>query len=372
MMSGTSLDGLDLAFCRITYRNKNYDVKLEKSAYYKFSPDLKRRLHKLVSSKEITKSMLKRMDFELADFYAKKVNQFKKSRKIANVDLMGCHGQTIYHLDGRLVKSGNRSSSSWQIGDSSRLAVLTGLPVISDFRSADIAAGGAGAPLTPICHYHLFGRPDKDMAVLNIGGITNLTFIPKRGGRKRIMASDCGPGNLLVDQLSQILIGKKRDDGGKIALSGFVSKKLLAALKRQAWFKRPYPKSLGREQFGKARVENIIELARLYGLSNTDIMTTASELTVISVVDYIENTRVPDKLIVSGGGVHNRYFMARLEDLIPGCEVSSCGREGIHPDYVEAVSFALLAAMWIFREPSNLPNVTGASREIILGKLTLP
>ncbi|MBD3218143.1 MAG: hypothetical protein GF310_07695 [candidate division Zixibacteria bacterium] len=372
MMSGTSLDGLDLAYCRISRQKKRHEVKTLKTGYYRFGQKLKKNLQKIVNEDKFTKALVRQIENDLADFYAAKVNHFRKKHSLRSVDLLGCHGQTIFHFDRRLLKSKKAGSLSWQIGESSRLAVKTDLPVISDFRAADIALGGSGAPLTPVCHYHLFGRDDKDIAILNIGGITNLTFLPKRGGKKKIRASDCGPGNILIDQIAKMLFKKELDKGGKFALSGFVSKKLLTALKRQAWFKKPYPKSLGREQFDSRKAKKIIEVGKRYRISNADIMTTVSELTVISVVDYIENTTLPDRLIVSGGGVHNKYFMTRLADLIPGCEVVSSKQAGINPDYVEAVSFALLAALWIFGEAANLPPVTGASRETVLGKLTLP
>ncbi len=372
MMSGTSLDGLDLAHCRISRRKKRHEVEILKTGYYRFGQKLKKNLQKHASEDKFAKAYIRQVENDLADFYAAKVNHFRKKHKLESIDLLGCHGQTIFHFDRRLLKSKKAGSLSWQIGESSRLAVKTGLPVISDFRAADIALGGSGAPLTPVCHYHLFGHDSKDIAVLNIGGITNLTFLPKKGGKKKVRASDCGPGNMLVDQLAKMLFKKEYDNGGKFALSGFVSKKLLTALKRQAWFKRPYPKSLGREQFGSAKARKIVEIGKRYGISNADIMTTVSEATVIAVVDYIESTTLPDRLIVSGGGVYNKYFMTRLADLIPGCEVVSSKQAGINPDYVEAVSFALLAALWVFGEPANLPSVTGASRETVLGKLTLP
>jgi anhydro-N-acetylmuramic acid kinase len=372
IMSGTSLDGLDLAYCRISRRKRRHEVKILKKRYYRFGQKLKKELQKLVNEDKFAKAFIRQVENDLADFYAAKVNHFREKDSLRSVDLLGCHGQTIFHLDQRLLKSKRAGSLSWQIGESSRLAVKTGLPVISDFRAADIALGGSGAPLTPACHYHLFGHDSKDIAVLNIGGITNLTYLPKRGGKKKIRASDCGPGNMLVDQTARMLFKKEYDRGGKFALSGFISKKLLTALKRQAWFKKPYPKSLGREQFGSSKARKIVEIGKRYGISKADIMTTVSELTVISVVDYIESMALPDRLIVSGGGVHNKYFKTRLADLIPGCELISSEKAGIDPDYVEAVSFALLAALWIFGETANLSPVTGASRETVLGKLTLP
>lgn len=372
MMSGTSLDGLDLSFCRISYHKPRHRIKIMKNGYYRFNQVLKRNLRVLTSNAEFTKSFVKQVDDDLGLFYASRVKHFIKKLGLRGVDLLACHGQTILHVDNRISKSRSKKGTTWQIGNSSRLSVLTGIPVISDFRSADVALGGAGAPLTPICHYHLYGQDNKNIAVLNIGGITNLTFLPKKSGRKKVKASDCGPGNMLVDQLTKILFGRDYDKDGRIALSGIVSRKVLSALQRRAWFRSPYPKSLGREQFGDDEVKKIIEMGRRYGISNKDIIATVSELTVISVMHYIENLPALDKLIVCGGGAHNKYFMRRLSDLIGGSPVISSDDAGVHPDYVEAVCFALLGALWLYGEPANLPSVTGASKQAVLGRLTLP
>ncbi|HDS00900.1 MAG TPA: anhydro-N-acetylmuramic acid kinase [candidate division Zixibacteria bacterium] len=372
MMSGTSLDGLDLSYCRISHNATRHGVKIIKTGYFRFDPVLKRNLQALVSEGRFTKSFIKQADDDLGQFYAASVKRFMKKFGIRPVDMLGCHGQTILHLDKRLSKSKTGRSATWQIGSSSRLASITGLPVVSDFRSADVALGGSGAPLTPLCHYHLFGQDDRNIAVLNIGGITNLTFLPEKSGRKKIRASDCGPGNMLVDQLTKMLFGRDYDKGGRIASTGVISKRLLGSLKRRTWFTGPHPKSLGREQFGADEAMRIIERGRRYGISNRDIITTVSELTVISVLNYIENLPAVDKLIVCGGGASNNYFMTRLSNLIPRCAVISSEEAGLDPDYVEAACFALLAALWVFGEPANLQAVTGASKQTLLGRLTLP
>jgi anhydro-N-acetylmuramic acid kinase len=372
MMSGTSLDGLDLSFCRISHHKPRHRIKIMGNGYYRFDQALKRNLQVLSSNAEFTKSFVKQVDDDLGLFYAGRVKSFMKKLGLRDVDLLACHGQTILHQDKRISKSKTERGTTWQIGNSSRLSVLTGIPVISDFRSADVALGGSGAPLTPICHYHLFGKNNENVAILNIGGITNITFLPKKSGRMKIRASDCGPGNMLVDQLTKRLFDCDYDKGGRIASSGIVSRELLSSLKRRAWFRRPYPKSLGREQFGDAEVKKIIEIGRRNAISIKDILTTVSELTVISVMHYIENLPALDKLIVCGGGAHNKYFMTRLSDLIRESVVISSEDADVHTDYVEAVCVALLGALWLYGEPANLPSVTGASKQAVLGRLTLP
>ena len=372
MMSGTSLDGLDLSFCRISHHKPRHRIKIMENGYYKFNQVLKRNLRALTSNAEFTKSFVKQVDDDLGLFFASRVKRFMTKLGLRGADLLACHGQTILHLDKRISKSKAVRSTTWQIGNSARLSALTGVPVISDFRSADVALGGSGAPLTPICHYHLYGQDNKNIAVLNIGGITNLTFLPKAGDMNKIRASDCGPGNMLVDQLTKMFFGLDYDKDGSIALSGNVSRRLLGVFKRKAWFRSPYPKSLGREQFGDDEVTKIIEMSRRYGISKKDIIATVSELTVIPVMHYIENLPVLDKLIVCGGGAHNKYFMRRLSDLIGGSPVISSEDAGVDPDYVEAVCFALMGALWLYGEPANLPSVTGASKQAVLGRLTLP
>jgi anhydro-N-acetylmuramic acid kinase len=372
IMSGTSLDGLDIAMCRISPLKQSYRIRMLHSGYAAYPKNLRRKLMDIVTSDSVSKKGLTSLEAELGDFCAGKITSFISANKTGKVDLIGSHGQTIYHFDQRTAKAGNKYSLTWQIVDGDQLAVATGIPVISDFRRKDTALGGSGAPLAPICHYHLFGERRENRAVLNIGGIANLTYLPGQDGIGGIQASDCGPGNMLVDQLMGQLCGKKYDTSGGKALSGDVSNLLLRKLTSQSWFKRAYPKSLGREQFGPAMVQQIVQTGKKLKLSKADIIATVSELTIKAVIKYISNLPHPSKLIVAGGGVHNKYFMKRLSDLLPECDVTGSGKLGIGPDYLEAVSFALLAAMYIKNDAGNLPRVTGAARPAILGKLSLP
>ena len=320
----------------------------------------------------MNKSELVYLDIELSHFYAQQINKFIADRKIKRVDLIGSHGQTIYHCDSRLKSQKPSGPGTWQIGNGGIIAPLTGIPVISDFRINDVALGGSGAPLTPICHYHLFADKHKDIGVLNLGGIANLTYLPGGCGRQAIMASDCGPGNMLVDQLMQKLYKRSYDSGGKIALSGTASRKLLNIFRREAWFNAPFPKSLGREQFGNKMIGKIMTGARNQALNKKDIITTVSELTPICVYNCLSQYGHPSTLIVGGGGSHNAYFMTRLAEMLPSCEVVSSLSTGIDPDYLEAVAFALLAYMFVRGDCANLTRVTGARQETVLGKLSLP
>jgi anhydro-N-acetylmuramic acid kinase len=372
IMSGTSLDGLDIALCRITPLGQNYQIKVLAASCAAYPVCLRKELFRIASADAISKNELTAFEADLCYFYSKQIENFISANKVAKVDLIGSHGQTIFHLDSRSAKGRKRYSLTWQLGDGDKIAAQTGIPVISDFRRKDTALGGSGAPLTPVCHYHLFGSKKENRAVLNIGGITNLTYLPKRGGKGAIRASDCGPGNMLVDQLMQKYHKRRYDSAGRKALSGRFSDALLRKMTSQSWFKKPFPKSLGREQFGREMVQRIVHYGNKLRLSKADIIATASELTVQSVIEYLSNFPAVSRLIVAGGGVHNDYIMKRFSEILTGCEVMDSGAMGVDPDYLEAVSFALLAVMFIKNDTASLPFVTGAGRPAVLGKLSLP
>jgi anhydro-N-acetylmuramic acid kinase len=372
IMSGTSLDGLDIALCRITPFGQNYKIKVLATSYAAYPVRLHKDLLRIVSADRIAKDELTAFEADLCSFYNKQIMSFISANKVGKVDLIGSHGQTIFHLDKRFAKGRKRYGLTWQLGDGDKIASQTWIPVISDFRRKDAALGGSGAPLTPVCHYHLFGSKKENRAILNIGGITNLTYLPKTGGKGAIRASDCGPGNMLVDQLMQGFYKRRYDSAGRKALAGRFSDALLKKMTSQSWFKKPFPKSLGREQFGREMVQRIVHNGNKLRLSKADIIATVSELTLLAVTGYLSNFPLPSRLIVAGGGVHNDYFMKRLSEMLSGCEVMDSGAMGIDPDYLEAVSFALLAAMFIKNDTASLPHVTGAGRPGVLGKLSLP
>jgi len=372
LMSGTSVDGLDMALCRIAQKGKGYDIKVYQTGFKKFPTGLRNLVIQIASSDVINKSNLVALENRLCEFYSDSIKTFMKICKGRRIDLIGSHGQTIYHCDPRLSLKASNSRGTWQIGDGGRIAAQTGIPVVSDFRVNDVALGGSGAPLTPVCHYHLFGQKRKNIAVLNIGGIANLTFLPGKGGIKSIQASDCGPGNMLVDGLMQRLYNKKYDRNGKNAMSGDISTELLSYLKHFQWFKKPFPKSLGREQYGTKMIDGIMKQSNKYKLAKADIVATAAEFTIISVLKYISTLDRIDNLITCGGGVHNRYFMNGFSDKFDDTDVYCSLEYSFDPDYIEAVSFALLASMFINNDPANLPFVTGATGSTALGKLSLP
>jgi anhydro-N-acetylmuramic acid kinase len=372
LMSGTSLDGLDLALCRIRKQGNGYKLCTTKTRSLDYPISLRQKILKQASDLSLRKSELMRLNNELVDFYLRGITRFTDDNPCLKPDLIGSHGQTIYHADRRLAKVSDRTTGSWQIVDGAMLSARTGVPVVSDFRVNDVALGGSGAPLMPVCHYHMFNNSKANLAVLNIGGISNLTWLPGGGRLEDIQSSDCGPGNMLVDALMNRLYNRKFDEDGKVALSGTVSGRLLAWFKRHGWYKSAFPKSLGREQFGDFMVQKLISAGENLMLKPDDIIATTTRFTVEAVMRYIECVGSPEILAVCGGGAQNLFMINSLVENLPECDVVSSDDFNIDPSFVEAAGFALLAVMFLHNRPAGLPQVTGAKRATVLGKLSLP
>ncbi len=331
VMSGTSLDGIDVAIVDIRGR-KIETVAFRSTPYPKSVRDA---LLNLSTVEEVS-----RLNFRLGELYAQAILAMKEP-----VELIGLHGQTIYHEGGR---------HTLQIGEAAVVAERAGIDVISNFREADIAAGGQGAPLVPYVDTLLFGGTKKKRAVLNIGGIANVTLLPEG------TAFDTGPGNMVMDALAAHMTGGKQrfDRDGKIARRGTVRGELLIKLLTNPYFRWQPPKSCGREQFGREFVAELIAT----GLPLADLMATAAELTARTIYGAVS---AADEVIASGGGVHNAFLMERLGSLIP---VRSSAEFGIDPDAKEAIAFAVLAYQTARRRPGNLPSATGARHPVVLGK----
>jgi anhydro-N-acetylmuramic acid kinase len=273
-------------------------------------------------------------------------------KRMGPVDLIGCHGQTVYHEGGR---------HTLQLGEPAVLAERTGTPVVSNFRARDIAAGGQGAPLVPYVDVRLFRHKTKRRVALNIGGIANITVIDSG------IAFDTGPGNMVIDALAREYTGGRQnyDRGGRIAEQGHVDRALLDRLLRDPYYRRKPPKSAGREQYGAEFVERM----KTSGLPLPDLIATATVLTAATVAMAVAPHR-PAELIVSGGGVHNPQILAHLAGFLPGVAIASSSDYGVDADAKEAIAFAVLAYETWRRKPSNLPSATGARRAVILGSIT--
>lgn len=358
IMSGTSLDGVDAALVEVT-RGGVRTLGFVSKPY----PEALRRRLIGVSNCETHTREIARLHFELPEVYAAAFKALLKKTGIeaSKVRVVGCHGQTIYH-EGRVA--------TLQIGDGSVLAERLGIAVVSDFRPRDIAAGGQGAPLVPYVDYLLFRNPVEGRVALNIGGIANITHIPAGGGAEAVTAFDTGPGNMVVDQLIARFRGVGYDRDGEFAASGAVDPMVVEELLRDEYYSRRPPKSAGREQYGTEFVEALV--AR--GLSPEDTVATATFFTAAAIAEGVYRFAEPrgrvGRVIVSGGGVHNRTLMRFLRAELADMEVVSSAGFGVDPDAKEAVAFAVLAAETLEGRPSNLPSATGAKRAVILGKIS--
>ncbi|HEU0138281.1 MAG TPA: anhydro-N-acetylmuramic acid kinase [Bryobacteraceae bacterium] len=358
IMSGTSLDGIDVAIVEI--RGRRWEL-LE---HYTVPYTQKVRSALLsISNAGTHTATISRLHFLLGELYARALGDRK-------VELVGCHGQTVFHEGTAVSFLGAKVASTLQIGEAALIAERTGVPVVSDFRPRDIAAGGKGAPLVPYVDYFLFRHPLRGRVALNIGGIANITAIPPGAKPEGVIAFDTGPGNMVIDALAAEHTGGKQrfDRGGRIAAGGAVDRKLLGRLLRAPFYKVKPPKTAGREQYGREFVAELLAAGRAL----PDLIATATALTAAAISEGIRRF-VPfrvDDLIVSGGGAHNPVLMGYLAAFLPETAVQISSDFGIDIDAKEAIAFAILAYETWHRRPSNLPSATGARHPAILGKIT--
>jgi anhydro-N-acetylmuramic acid kinase len=350
VMSGTSLDGIDVAIVEV--RGGGIRTVGFLSTRY---PQAVRAGILAVSNATTHTAVISRLNFELAELYAGAV--LRAVKRFGAVELIGCHGQTIFH-EGR--------SNTLQIGEAAVIAERTGVAVVSNFRARDIAAGGQGAPLVPYVDYLLFRHRARRRVALNIGGIANITVIPGGAAPEEVIAFDTGPGNMVIDALAREFTGGKRsfDAGGKIAASGEVKRDLLDALLRDRYYRSKPPKSTGREQYGGEFVARM----KRSGADLRDLITTATVLTAATIAKGVGEE--PCDLIISGGGVHNPQILGHLAGFLPRARMALSSDYGVDADAKEAIAFAVLAHATWRRKPANLPSATGARRSVVLGSVT--
>jgi anhydro-N-acetylmuramic acid kinase len=374
IMSGTSLDGVDVAIVDLTARGASLEVKTLGTCTQPYPDDLRAALL-AVSNHETHTREISRLHFLLPQIYAECFFECCRTAGLdpASVELIGSHGQTIYHEGIPAKVLGRKVASTLQIGDGSVLAELTGAPVVSDFRPREIAAGGQGAPLVPYVDWLLFRDPESTRVLLNIGGIANVTLLPPNCESSQVLAFDTGPGNMVIDQLAAHLSGgsKRYDADGEIASTGAVDPDLLASLMKNEFYRRRPPKSAGREQFGAEFVQSLLDTQ----LEPADLLATATHLTAATIADAICACLPEDieecEVIVSGGGVRNPTLMSFLRaELSEEMELTTTAEYGIDPDFKEAIAFAVLARETWLRKTSNLPSATGARHAVVLGKVS--
>jgi anhydro-N-acetylmuramic acid kinase len=378
VMSGTSADGIDVALVRITNAKRGTLPRLQLLGHDQF-PYPKAVRHAVLSAMNSSKANvadLARLNFLLAELYADAVLAAQRRFRV-QAGLAGCHGQTIYHQGEAARFLGRRLAVTWQIGEGSILAARLGVPVVSDFRPADMAAGGKGAPLVPFLDYLLYRDPHAGRIAQNIGGIANLTAIPAGARPEQVIAFDTGPGNMLIDAVTGNLFGKPYDRDGRIAASGTVNDGVLAGLLRSPYFIRKPPKTAGREEFGREFAARFVR--RCGRVEKRDVVATATALTACSIAEAIRRfvVRRPGSyrdFIVSGGGAKNPTLMAMLANLVRplGLQIRSSDEFGMPSEAKEAAAFAVLAYQTWHGRPSNVPSATGAKRAAVLGKISHP
>ena len=367
IMSGTSLDGIDVAIVDIS--KKRAGVRVKPVAFHTTPyPKLVREALLAVSNSMTHTATIARLNFLLGELYAAAIKETCRRARVSlhSVVLAGMHGQTIFHEAEAIEYMGHRITSTFQIGEAAVVAERTGLWTISNFRERDMAAGGNGAPLVPNVDYLLFRHRSVGRVALNIGGIANISVIPAGADRDDVIAFDTGPGNMIVDALvSHHTHGRQTfDRDGRVARHGKVHRRMLDSMLSDPYFALEPPKACGREQFGREFASGLIAT----GLPLADLIATSTELTARTIATAISKHRGIREVIASGGGVHNRYLMRRIRDLLPDHEIGTTAEHGIDPDAKEAIAFAILAYEFIQRRPGNLPSATGARHAVLLGK----
>jgi anhydro-N-acetylmuramic acid kinase len=378
MMSGTSADGIDVALARISGAPPNLNAKLLGHSSVRFPEALRKEILRVAEQQPITAGELSQLNFRLGKLFGDAAlaacRKFRVSPR--SISLIGSHGQTIFH-QGKPVKFlGKPMASTLQIGEPSVIAARTGITTVGDFRPADIALGGQGAPLVPYADYLLYRHAKLGRVSLNLGGIANITVLPRACKPQQVVAFDTGPANMLIDALvMHFTRGRARfDKNAQLAAQGRSNPTLLDELLRDPYLKVAPPKSTGREYYGYAYVKKILALGRRHRAKPNDLIRAATIFAALSVVDalnrfVLRKTKI-NQLIVSGGGARNPLILAQLSAALPGIEVLPSSRLGIPEDAKEAFAFALLAYETFHQRPSNVPSATGARGPAILGKIS--
>lgn len=374
LMSGTSMDGVDALFVR--FQGSGADTTYEIVGHHKqnYPPELRDQLASVAAGNPCGVETLCRLNYAVGEVFAEAANHARKMAPLTkrNVDVIASHGQTLWHAPQAEAIGGLASRSSLQIGEPSIIAKRTGVLTVADFRGADIAAGGQGAPLVPYAHWVLFQKQDRSVAVQNIGGIANVTVLPKDGKHGDVWAFDTGPGNMLIDILIQQEPGfaEPFDRDGQIAASGTIQFEIVSKLLEHPFWKQTPPKSAGRELF-LPMIEQFPS-----SMSLADKVATATALTARSIYLSYEQFIFPhlslDEVIVAGGGANNNTLMQLLSDHFQPIRVVPIDTYNIASEVVEPLSFAILANETLGGNPASCPKATGASQSAVLGKICFP
>jgi anhydro-N-acetylmuramic acid kinase len=370
IMSGTSLDGIDLLLGEIEGSKEETTVKVIHTKTYPYEKKILEKIRKALSKNDSTSKLLCSLNFELAEAYSKCVFAFcdEFNIDIKKVDYLASHGQTIYHIS---EAEEDYVMSSLQLGDGSVLANLTNVLVVSNFRTADMAKGGNGAPLVPYANYVLFKDNFKTRVLQNIGGIANLTFLPKNCSLNEVIAFDNGPGNMMIDYAMQVLYNQKYDENGLIAKSGLIIKQMFDEMANHPYFKKKPPKSTGRESFGKDYCDYLLYKYKEY--DKEDIICTLTNITAYIIAKSYENflnRESPiNEIIVCGGGARNKTLLDLIKFYTKSNQIYILEDFDYDSDYFEALAFLILANETLMGNPANVPSATGSSDFVILGQI---
>lgn len=372
LMSGTSLDGIDIAFCSFTGSGLQTKFKLLNFITIPYKDDFKKEVQQVFANRHADLEKVCLLNAFIGTFHGELVLQALREWNIdpQSVDFIASHGQTIYHAPKRLHKQAGYPNATLQIGDGDHLAIKTGVITISDFRQKHIAAGGEGAPLALYGDVLLGSKSGENRILLNIGGIANLTWLPADGNYQSILCSDIGPGNTLIDAACRKYFNKPFDEDSKIAFSGEIEDALLAALLDHPFFEEAAPKTTGPELFSLAYIDNAQRISNTTGISNEDLVCTLSAFTAQSIVNFIQKhfdgTNI--KIFTSGGGARNIYIDNYLRKALPDITIAGTNALGIDPDAKEAILFALLGNEALCGEPMTI----GDNPAVLMGKFSFP
>ena len=381
VMSGTSADGINVALVRFSERSRkrnqalaDLSFKLLGHAEFPYPRDIRNFVLQTMNAGRASVADLARLNFLLGELYAGAILETQRRFRV-KAALVGCHGQTLYHQGEPARFLGRKLAVTWQTGESAIVAARVGVPVVSDFRPADIAVGGKGAPLVPFLDFLFYRDNCVGRIVQNIGGIANLTAIPAGATSKKVLAFDTGPGNMLMDALTQRLFKLPYDPDGRIAATGSVLEKIVTDSLRMPFFERRPPKTAGREEFGREFADEFIR--RCGKTDRSNVVATATALTAESIAHALRRFVLTKhtgcrEFIVSGGGAENPTLMAMLANRLQalGIQMRSSDEFGLPSAAKEAVAFALLAYQTWMRRPSNMPSATGARKPAVLGKIS--
>jgi anhydro-N-acetylmuramic acid kinase len=396
VMSGTSADGINVAMVRMraqaspqesassesrsrVARANPTTLELIGHAEYSYPKKVRAAVLAAMNASRASVASLARLNFLLGELYSDAVLATERQFRV-KADLVGCHGQTLYHQGEPARFVGRKIAATWQTGEAAVIAARVSAPVVSDFRPADMAAGGKGAPLVPFLDYMLFRDSHIGRIVQNIGGIANLTAIPAGATAREVVAFDTGPGNMVIDAVTDTLFRQPFDRGGRISASGKVLEKVIRQMLQRDFFRKTPPKTAGREEFGR---EFVREFLRSCGrCRKQDAVATATALTAKSIAEAIQRYTVKSsarkrqfrEMILSGGGAKNSTLVTMLTgELAPlGLQLRFSDEFGLPSAAKEAVAFAVLAHETWHRHASNVPSATGAKRAAILGKISYP